>query len=166
MINLRISANFTLSSAIMQSILRSARLPAHTLRPARPYFSIFRRHASESYGGSQSGHQQVNADTPNPKVDLEHPGPKAPADKGTAQSRQSQSSGSQSSSSFSGGGRPAIYHPGPPPENKDVEVEAHNKEMEKRSDRTANQSHEEDSKVDKKFWSGAKSSPLLAHVLG
>jgi hypothetical protein len=138
----------------MQSILRSIRLPARTLRPTPLVPSTPRRHASESYGGSQTGHQEANKDTPNPKADLEHPGPKAPADKGTAQSGQSQSSGTQSGSSSSSGAKPAIHQPGPPPENKDAEVEAHNKDMEKRSDRTANQLHEEDNKVDKKFWSG------------
>ena len=63
------------------------------------------------------------------------------------------------------GGRPAIHQPGPPSENTDAEVEAHNKDMEKRSDRTANQLYEEDNKVDKKFWSGSWSSPLPALVL-
>src|SRR5271155_2149994 len=124
----------------MQSILRSMRLPAHTLRPTR-----FISSAPQRYG-SQSGKQTVNKDTPNPKVDQEHPGPQSPADKGTA---QSQSSGSSS------GVKPVIHSPGPPPEDRDAEVEAHNKDMEKRSDRTVNQLHEEDNKVDKKFWSGS-----------
>ena len=91
----------------------------------------------------------MNKDTPNPKADQEHPGPKAPADKGAAQSAQPQSSGSSS------GVKPVIHSPGPPPEGRDAEVEAHNKAMEKRSDRTVNQLHEEDNKVDKKFWSGS-----------
>jgi hypothetical protein len=122
-----------------------------------------RRYASGSYGDSQSGHQEANKDTSNPKADLEHPGPKAPADKGTAQSGQSQDSSSQSPPSSSSGGRPAIHQPGPPPENKDAEVEAHNKDMENRSDRTANQLYEEDNRVDKNFWSGAKSYLRSTH---
>lgn len=86
----------------------------------------------------------MNKDTPNPKADQEHPGPKAPADKET----QSEGSGSTT-------GKPVIHSPGPPPEQKDDEVKAHNKEMEKRSDRTVNQLREEDNKVDKNFWSGS-----------
>ena len=124
----------------MQSILRSTRLPAHTLRSTRLISSAPQRYASE---------QAVNKDKPNPKADQEHPGPKAPADKGTAQSAQPQSSGSSS------GAKPVIHSPGPPPEGRDAEVKAHNKAMEKRSDRTVNQLHEEDIKVDKKFWSGS-----------
>src|SRR4051794_19563761 len=138
-----------MTSTIMQSILRSTRLPAHTLRPIRLISCAPQRYASESYGSSQPGKQAVNKDTPNPKADQEHPGPKAPAEKGTAQSAQPQSSGSSS------GGKPAIHSPGPPPQDRDAEVEAHNKEMEKRSDRTVNQLHEEDNKVDKNFWSGS-----------
>lgn len=141
----------------MHSLSRAARLPVRILRPVPLVSSTPRRNASESYGGSQSGQQEANKDTPNPKADLEHSGPKAPADKGTTQSGQPQSSGSQS-------GRPAIHQPGPAPENKNAEVEAHNKEMEQRSDRTVNQLYEEDNKVDKNFWKGAKSSPMLAHV--
>ena len=91
----------------------------------------------------------MNKDTPNPKADQERPGPKAPADKGTAQSTQPQSSSSRS------GVKPVIHSPAPPSGDRDAEVEAHNKEMEKRSDRTVNQLHEEDNKVDKKFWSGS-----------
>ena len=131
----------------MHSILRSTRLPAYTLRPTRLISSASQRYASESYGGSQSGKQAVNKDTP--KADQGHPGPKAPADKGTAQSAQPQSSGSSS------GVKPVIHSPGPPPEGRDAEVKAHNKDMEKRSDRTVNQLYEEDNKVDKKFWSGS-----------
>jgi len=40
------------------------------------------------------GEQAVNKDTPNPKADQEHPDPKAPADKRTAQSERPKSSGS------------------------------------------------------------------------
>jgi hypothetical protein len=131
----------------MQSILRSARLPARTLRPTRLVSSAPQRYASESYGGSQAGEQAVNKDIPNPKADQEHPGPKAPAEKGTAQSGQPQSSASTK-------GKPVIHSPLPPSEDKDAEVEAHNKDMERRNDRTVNQLHEEDNKVDKDFWSG------------
>lgn len=123
----------------MQSILRSTRLPAHTLRPARLISSAPQRYASESYSGSQVGKQAVDKDTPNPK---------AAADKRTAQSGQPESPGPSS-------GKPVIHSPGPPPEHRDAEVEAHNKDMEKRSDRTVNQLHEEDNKVDKNFWSGS-----------
>jgi hypothetical protein len=151
------SVKSALPSVIMHSLSRAVRLPARILCPVPLVSSTPRRYASESYGNSQSGQQEVNKDTPNPKTDLEHPGPKAPADKGTAQSKQPQGSGSQS-------GKPAIHQPGPAPENKNAEVEAHNKEMEQRSDRTANQLSEEDNKVDKNFWKGAKSSPMLAHV--
>jgi hypothetical protein len=136
----------------MQSFLQSTRLPARILRPNPLVSSTPRRYASESYGGSQTGHQEVNKDSPNPKADQEHPGPRAPADMRTE---------AQSGSSSSSGGRPAIYQPGPPSENSDAEVEAHNREMEKRSDRTVNQLHEEDNKVDKNFWSGSSSLPLL-----
>ena len=132
----------------MQSILRSTRLPAHTLRPTRLISSAPQRYASESYGGSQSGKQAVDKDTLNPKADQEPPGRKAAADKRTAQSGQPQSSGPSS-------GKPVIDSPGPPPEHRDADVEAHNKDMEKRSDRTVNQLHEEDIKVDKNFWSGS-----------
>jgi hypothetical protein len=143
----------------MQSILRSARLPTRTLRATPLVSSTPRCYASESYGSSQSGQEEVNKDTPNPTADQEHPGPKAPADKGTAQSGQSQYSGSQSGASTSTGGKPTIHQPGPPSKSKDAEVEAHNKDMEKRSDRTANQLYEEDNKVDKNFWKGTRTSP-------
>ena len=101
-----------------------------------------------------SGHAK-DEDAKNPKEHHEHPGPEAPASKGTAQSSssESQSSGSQNSSS---GAKPAIHQPGQPDQSKDAEVEAHNKEMEQRSDRTANQLKESDNKVDKKFWSGER----------
>jgi hypothetical protein len=155
---LRTSAYFAFLSAIMQSVLRSARLPTRTLRATPFASSTSRRYATESYGSSQSGQEEVNKDTPNPTADQEHPGPKAPADKGTAQSGQSQGSGSRSR-------KPAIHQPGPPPENKDAEVEAHNKDMEKRSDRTANQLYEEDNKVDKNFWQGTWASPPPALTL-
>ena len=148
----------------MQSILRSTRFPARTLRPSL-LPSTPRRYAAESYGGSQSGHQQVNKDTPNPKEHLEHPGREAPADKGPAQSGQSQGSDSQSQPTSTSGGKPAIHQPGPPPENDNAEVEAHNKDMEKRSDRTANQLHEEDNKVNKNFWSGPQCPRLPPLVL-
>jgi hypothetical protein len=51
--------------------------------------------------------------------------------------------------------KPVIHSPDPPPEHRDAEVEAHNKDMEKRNDRTVNQLREEDNKVDKNFWSGS-----------
>lgn len=152
------SAKSALPSINMHSLSRSARLPARIVRSVPRVSSTPRRYASESYGGSQSGQQETNKDMPNPKADLEHPGPKAPADKGTTQSGQPQGSSSQS-------GRPAIHQPGPAPENKSAEVEAHNREMEQRNDRTANQLYEEDNKVDKHFWKGAESSPMTAHVL-
>jgi len=146
----------------MQSIIRSTRLAAQSARPVPGFARITRRYASQSYGDSQSGHQKAD-DAPNPKEHLEHPGPKSPTETGTSESSsQSQSSGSSGSSgsksasntNSSSGAKPAIHQPGPPPETKDADVEAHNKEMENRSDRTANQLQESDNKVHKKFWKG------------
>jgi len=146
----------------MQSIIRSTRLAAQTAPPVPVFARISRRYASQSYGNSQSGHQKAD-DAPNPKEHLEHPGAKSPTETGTSQSSsQSQSSGSSGSSDAksesntdsSDGAKPAIHQPGPPSENKDADVEAHNKEMENRSDRTANQLKESDNKVNKKFWKG------------
>jgi len=86
---------------------------------------------------------------------MEHPGPESPAEKDTAQSSsQSQSSGSQNASSTANGGKPAIHQPAKPNENENAEVEAHNKDMENRHERTANQLQESDNKVNKNFWSG------------
>jgi len=138
----------------MQSIIRATRLSAQTIRPVPALTRTSRHYASSSYGNSQSGHQKAE-DAPNPKEHLEHPGAEAPADKGTAQSSsQSQSSGSQGTSSSSSDAKPAIHQPGPPPENSDAEVEAHNKDLENRNDRTVNQIEEGDVPVNKKFWKG------------
>jgi hypothetical protein len=90
----------------------------------------------------------VDKDTPNSKAEQEPPSRKEAVDKRTAQSGQPQSPGPSN-------GKPVIHSPGPPPEHRDADVEAHNKDMEKRSDRTVNQLHEEDIKVDKNFWSGS-----------
>lgn len=150
-IPLEAPVNLALPWTIMQSLLRSARLPARNLRSIHPVNSCLQNYASESYGSSQSGQDEVNKNTPNPKADLEHPGPKAPADKETAPSGEPEGSSSHSGPTSTSGGRPAIHQPGPPPENKNAEVEAHNKDMEKRNDRTANQLYDKDNKVDKKF---------------
>jgi hypothetical protein len=96
------------------------------------------------YGGSQSGKQAVDKDTSNPKADQEPAGRKEGAGKRTAQSRQPRSPSLSS-------GRPLIHSPDSPPEHRDADVEAHNRDMEKRSDRTVSQLHEEDIKVDKNF---------------
>ncbi len=138
----------------MQSIIRSTRMSARAVRPAPAFARTSQRFASQSYGNSQSGHQKAE-DAPNPKEHLEHPGPKAPAEKDTAQSSsQSQSSGAQNTGSTTNGGKPAIHQPGKPDEATDAEVEAHNKDMENRHERTTNQLQESDMKVDKNFWSG------------
>ena len=94
----------------------------------------------------------------NPKSHLEHPGPEAPASKGTA-NKSSSSSGSSSSSpksqsSSSGDAGPAIHQPKSAAEETDPDVKKHNQEMENRHERSANQLSEKDNKVDKNFWKG------------
>jgi len=84
----------------------------------------------------------------NPKSHHEHPGPEAPAQKGTT------SSSSSSSRQKSDDPSPALHRPKSAAEKDDPEVRKHNEEMEQRSERTTNQLSEEDNKVDKKFWSG------------
>jgi hypothetical protein len=103
---------------------------------------------------------------------MEHPGPEAPASKGSASSSSSSSPSSSSSSSSSSpkgqstgdsqttsqGGSPAILSPKSTPEKEDPDVKKHNEEMANRSDRTVNQIGE-DGKVDKDYWKGS-SRPL------
>lgn len=97
-------------------------------------------------------------DEKNPKVGLEHPGPEAPAKKGTASSSSSSSSQTQKSSSSSSdssnGAKPAIHRPESAAEKDDPEVRKHNEEMEQRHERSVNQLSEKDNKVDKNFWTG------------
>jgi len=98
---------------------------------------------------------QQGQDQPNPKANLEHPGPEAPAKKGTASSsNSSQTQSSGSSETTSKGGSPAIHRPDSAAEKDDPEVRKHNEEMEQRHERSVNQLSEEDNKVDKSFWSG------------
>lgn len=88
----------------------------------------------------------------NPKSHLEHPGPEAPASKGT--DKKSSSSSGDQETSHSGSAGPKIHRPESAAEKTDPEVRKHNEEMEKRSDRSVNQLSEEDNKVDKNFWKG------------
>ncbi|KEF60367.1 uncharacterized protein A1O9_01927, partial [Exophiala aquamarina CBS 119918] len=116
------------------------------------------RLAHQSYGNEQSGMEQ-GTNLKNPKSHLEHPGPEAPASKGTDKKSSSSTSASSAQSSenqeTSGdGGSPAIHRPKSAAEDTDPEVRKHNEEMEKRSDRSVNQLSEDDNKVDKNFWKG------------
>jgi len=98
---------------------------------------------------------QQGQDQQNPKANLEHPGPEAPAKKGTASSsNSSQTQSSGSSQSTSQGGSPAIHRPESAAEKDNPDVRKHNEEMEQRHERSVNQLSEEDNKVDKSFWSG------------
>ncbi|KAK5315454.1 hypothetical protein LTR93_009709 [Exophiala xenobiotica] len=140
----------------MQPILRLAsRAPRASRRVPLLSSSIQpRRLAHGSYGNEQSGMQQ-GQDQKNPKADLEHPGPEAPAKKGTASSsNSSQAQSSGKSESTSHGGSPAISRPESAAEKDDPEVRKHNEEMEQRYERSSNQLSEKDNKVDKSFWSG------------
>ena len=104
--------------------------------------------------------EQASKDEPNPRADLEHPGPEAPANKGTASSSssssqsQSQSDGAKENTETSHGGSPAIHRPKSEAGPEDPDVKKHNEEMEQRSDRSVNQLGEKDNKVNKKFWQG------------
>jgi hypothetical protein len=153
---LRSTIRFTRSTHSPPFLTRTTRLPS------RPY-------ASQSYGGEEmTGHPK--SDAPNPKADLEHPGPEPPTFKSTTQQASSSSSSSSqndtpssTSKSESGpksshpttsqGGSPAISNPGAAPENKNEDVRKHNEEMANRHDRPANQI-DEDGKVGKGFWKG------------
>jgi hypothetical protein len=117
------------------------------------------RLAHQSYGNEQSGMEQ-GTNLKNPKSHLEHPGPEAPATKGSIDKKSSSSSSSSSEQSSgnqdstSNGARPAIHRPKSAAEKTDPEVRKHNEEMEQRSDRSVNQLSEEDNKVNKNFWKG------------
>lgn len=97
---------------------------------------------------------QQGTNEKNPKAHLEHPGPEAPAKKGTATSSSPQSQLDTSSDSTSQGAKPAIHRPKSAAEKDDPEVRKHNEEMERRHERSVNQLSEKDNKVDKKFWQG------------
>ncbi|KIX03085.1 uncharacterized protein Z518_06635 [Rhinocladiella mackenziei CBS 650.93] len=137
----------------MQSFLHlHARYPRISRQPPVPFHPQQTRFAHQSYGNEQSGMQQ-GTDEKNPKAHFEHPGPEAPARKGTASS-SSRSQSNNSSDNTSQGARPVIHRPKSAAEIDDPEVRKHNEEMEQRSERTTNQLGEEDNKVDKKFWQG------------
>lgn len=91
------------------------------LRPARRSLAA----SYATYGNSQSGHEKAAHDEVNPREDLEHPGPKAPADKGTNSSSEQQSS----MDSSSGKSEPKIHHPESQAEKDDPEVRKHNEDM-------------------------------------
>jgi len=138
----------------MQSLLAQVRLSARMVRPVPTFPRFVRSYAAQSYGNKESGIEGDN-DAPNPKADLEHPGPEAPADKGTASSSSGSSEAtSDKGDSSSGDSKPKIHQPGPPHESKNEDVKAHNEEMKTRSDITANQLQEEDQPVDKNYWQG------------
>ncbi|KAK5051975.1 hypothetical protein LTR84_002779 [Exophiala bonariae] len=142
-----------------------------TARGLRPIQAVRLAHAS--YGNEQSGMEQ-GTHLKNPKSNLEHPGPEAPANKGSISKEETTSSSSSSSSSSSNpssssssssqssgsgekssdGARPAIHSPKSAAEDTDPEVKKHNEEMAQRNDRSVNQLSEEDNKVNKNFWSG------------
>lgn len=85
--------------------------------------------------------------------DKEHPGPEAPADKGTNKSSSTESSSSSTSSSTpeksasndqkdkktSSGAKPALHVPNDAADTNDPEVKKHNEDMRKRADQTPNQ---------------------------
>ncbi|EXJ82959.1 hypothetical protein A1O3_06776 [Capronia epimyces CBS 606.96] len=141
----------------MQPFARLATRAPHLPRqiPVLRYSAQPARFAHSSYGNEQSGMQQGTHDK-NPKSHLEHPGPEAPASKGTATSSSSTNSQSQSkkSDTSSQDATPAIHRPKSAAEKDNPEVRKHNEEMEQRSDRTPNQLSEEDNKVDKRYWKG------------
>ena len=113
------------------------------------------------------------SDQPNRAVDKEHPGPPPPdtssgkssssksSSKSTSTSHSSQSGGDQNREASSGqdggqtkdGRKPAIYQPGPAPENQSEEVREHNEEVSRRYERTGNQIGS-DHKVEKDYWKG------------
>lgn len=118
----------------------------------------------------------AKSDKPNKAVDQEHPGPPAPdtssskssssssSDKNTATSHSQGSAEKQTSQNTGGSGgskktdsKPAIYKPGPAPQEESDDVKKHNEEMSQRYEKTGNQIGE-DHKVDKSFW---KSTLLL-----
>ncbi|KAJ9629077.1 uncharacterized protein PV06_02207 [Exophiala oligosperma] len=142
----------------MQPILRLAsRTPRtpHVLRQAGVFYAAQpRRLAHQDYGSEQSGMEQ-GRDQKNPKSHLEHPGPEAPANMGTASSSgSSQAQSTEKSDTGSDRGSPAIHRPESAAEKDNPEVRKHNEEMEQRHERSVNQLAEEDNKVDKKFWQG------------
>lgn len=137
--------------------------------PIRPYLPSHPvRLAHQSYGNEQSGMEQ-GTHLKNPKSHLEHPGPEAPAAKGSIDKKSSSSSssssaqpsGNQKSTSDDPGS--AIHRPESAAEKTDPDVKKHNEEMEQRFDRSVNQLSEDDNKVDKNFWKGALSSRPLCH---
>lgn len=99
---------------------------------------------------------EQGTDQKNPKADMEHPGPEAPAKKGTdtSSSSSSKSQSGTSSETTSQGGSPAIHRPKSAAEEEDPEVKKHNEEMEGRHERSVNQLGEQDNKVNKNFWKG------------
>lgn len=133
----------------MQPMLRIARAPGARLMPS--FNAVPRRFAHQSYGNVQSGHPQ--ADNQAPRRDVEHPGPEAPATKGTASTSSGSSSSSSStqqsgtSTSHAGSNRPAIHQPESAAEQDDPEVRKHNEEMRNRAETTTNQLSEDDNKV-------------------
>lgn len=142
----------------LRTLTRTSRLHRAPLVTCVP-----RRFAHQSYGDDQSGHPQSDA---NPRRDLEHPGPEAPANKGKSSSSGSSASTSgQTSSNLShtqaksDQGRPAIHQPKSAAEDEDPEVRKHNEEMANRHEKSANQLAEEDNKVDKSFWKGDVGDP-------
>lgn len=141
----------------MQPVLRlAARAPRASRRSLTfRYAAQPRRLASQSYGNEQSGMEQ-GTDQKNPKADMEHPGPEAPAKKGTdtSSSSPSKSQSGTSSETTSHGGSPAISRPESAAEKDNPDVRKHNEEMEQRHERSVNQLSEEDNKVDKNFWKG------------
>ncbi|KIW93961.1 uncharacterized protein Z519_05276 [Cladophialophora bantiana CBS 173.52] len=132
----------------MHPILRVATRPVRVPHrfPALACPSQPLRSAHQSYGNEQSGMQQ-GTEQKNPKANMEHPGPEAPAN----------SKGG--SSSTSGGGSPKIQSPKSAAEKDDPEVRKHNEELEQRHERTVNQLSEDDNKVDKQFWKGDVGRP-------
>jgi len=136
------------------------------IRPFLPTQSV--RLAHQSYGNEQSGMEQ-GTNLKNPKSHLEHPGPEAPASKGSdkksSSSSSTQSSDDQEKSDQGGSPGPAIHRPKSAAEKTDPEVRKHNEEMEKRSDRSVNQLSEEDNKVDKNFWKGESLSRVQVNYL-
>ena len=76
---------------------------------------------TESSGNRQSGHPEA-MDEKNPREDLEHPGPKTPAETSSSSQQQSQNSGTAKS-------QPKIHHPESAAEKDDPEVRKHNEDM-------------------------------------
>src|ERR1700678_3455472 len=84
-------ASFHRSTTLLARASRRNIIPSISYQPAR--------FVSSTYNNSQSGH--AKSDAPSPQVDKEHPGPEAPADKGTAKFSSSESSSSTPSKSHS-----------------------------------------------------------------